>query len=126
MICKRCKKDQPDDQFYVYQKANGRVVLLNCQDCRLKNKQVYKKHNISKDNVLFREFSGDTDMMLVIMTNEGSKPYKIAEVLNRDQEMVEARIKDLRELGKFQRIHERLMKRNGVYALNMRRSRCNY
>ena len=66
-----------------------------------------------------RPYSRVTDMMLIIMHNEGDSLQRIAELLTREEISIEKRIVSLFVSGEAYKIHERLMAQGGLYAHRM-------
>lgn len=87
-------------------------------------KRKWQHHIEKQDETHYRAFNGTTDKLLVMLTNEdNASPAYIGWLLNRDAKEVENRIKELRESGKFDEIHNYLTSDecNGIYAIKMRR-----
>ena len=66
-----------------------------------------------------RPYSEDSNMLLVMMHNEGDSLDLIIDILDRDEICVRQRLWKLFESGKAKRIHNKLMCANGLYARRM-------
>lgn len=67
----------------------------------------------------YRDFTNNSDNLLIIMHNEGNSLSFIVNILGRDIDTVKERLKMLFETGKARAIHKNLMLHRGLYASRM-------
>ena len=72
----------------------------------------------SNEKHMFRPFTEDTKMLIVIFINERRLTFKqMAFMLNRDENDLRNKVKVMRAGGEFHRIHLGLMEYEGLYSL---------
>ncbi len=72
----------------------------------------------SKEKDMFRPFTEDTKMLIVIFINERRLTLKqMAFMLNRDETDLRNKVKVMQAGGEFYRIHLGLMEYEGLYSL---------
>ncbi len=72
----------------------------------------------SKEKSMFRPFTEDTKMLIVMFVNERKLTYgEMAIMLNRDEGDLRNKVKTMQTCGEFHKIHSDLMDYEGLYTL---------
>jgi len=88
---------------------------------KLQGHPVNDSAKISKEKLMFRPFTEDTKILIVMYMNEGRHTlWQIAQELNRDMNDMEDKIKAMLLGDEFHKIHLDLMEYDGGYAKKKR------